>query len=120
MYVTLNLALFFEASQVSNHNYHILEGIMCLFYVLNHPTVHNSVAHKLRGTLENTCTAVISRTYFYCSTDCALKLEKGEVDLGIFTAEEAILVSKFDTHEQRVVIGEIRLHGRDEGKNLHV
>jgi len=93
---------------------------MCLFYVLNHPTIHNSMAHKLRGTSENTRIAVISRTYFYFSTDCALKMERGEVDLGIFKAEEVILVSKFDTHEQRVVIGEIRSNERDQGKNLHV
>ena len=93
---------------------------MCLFYVLIHPTIHHSMAHKLRGTSKNTRIAVISRTHFYFSTDCALKMERGEVDLGIFTAEEVILVSKFDTHEQRVVIGEIRSNERLEGKNLHV
>uniref|UniRef100_A0A1V1FVP3 Transferrin n=1 Tax=Reticulitermes speratus TaxID=60591 RepID=A0A1V1FVP3_9NEOP len=42
------------------------------------------------------------------ATDCALKLERGEADFGIFTAEEAILMSKFDTQEQRVVFAEIR------------
>jgi len=47
-------------------------------------------------------------------------MERGEVDLGIFTAEEVILLSKFDTHEQLVVIGEIRSNDRLEGKNLHV
>jgi hypothetical protein len=47
-------------------------------------------------------------------------MERDEVDLGIFTAEEAILMSKFDTHEQRVVIGEIRLYEREKGKNLHI
>lgn len=78
------------------------------------------MAHKLWGTFENTWIAVISRTYFYFSTDCALKMERGEADLAIFTAEEVILVSKFDTHEKRVVIGEIRSNERDEGKNLHV
>jgi len=78
------------------------------------------MAHKLRGTSENTRIAVISRTYFYFSTDCALKMERGEVDLGIFTAEEVILVSKFDTLEQRIVIGEIRPDERQEGKKLHV
>jgi len=93
---------------------------MCFFYVLNHPTIHNSIAHKLRGTSRNTRIAVISRNYFYFSTDCAFKMERGEVDLGIFTAEEVILVSKFDTHEQLVVIGEIRSNDRLEGKNLHV
>jgi len=46
-------------------------------------------------------------------TDCAFKMERGEVDLGIFTAEEVILLSKFDTHEKRVVIGEIRADERD-------
>jgi hypothetical protein len=35
-------------------------------------------------------------------------LERGEADFGIFTAEEAILMSKFDTQEQRVVFAEIR------------
>jgi len=64
--------------------------------------------------------AVVSRTYFYFSTDCALKMERGEADLGVFTAEEVILVSKFDTHEQRVVIGEIRPSLEGEGKNIHV
>jgi hypothetical protein len=98
----------------------MLEGIMCLLYVINHPTIYNSIAHKLRGTFENTRIVVISRTYFYFSTDCALKMERGEADLGIFTAEEVILVSKFDTYEQRVVIGEIRLDERYEGKNPHV
>jgi len=47
-------------------------------------------------------------------------MERGEVDLGIFTAEEVILVSKFDTLEQRIVIGEIRPDERQEGKKLHV
>ncbi|XP_023702875.1 transferrin isoform X2 [Cryptotermes secundus] len=42
------------------------------------------------------------------NTDCALKLERGEADFGIFTAEEAILASKFDTKQQLVVIGDIR------------
>ena len=98
----------------------MLEGIVCLFYVLNHPTTHNSMAHELRGTSKNTRVAVISRTYFYFSIDCALKMERGEADLGIFTAEEVILVSKFDTYEQRVVIGEFRSPDRYEGKNLHV
>lgn len=42
------------------------------------------------------------------NSDCALKLERGEADFGIFTAEEAILTSKFDIQQQRVVIGEIR------------
>jgi hypothetical protein len=46
-------------------------------------------------------------------------MERGEADLGIFTAEEVILVSKFDNHEQRVVVGEIRLNERENGKNLH-
>jgi len=46
-------------------------------------------------------------------------MERGEVDLGIFTAEEVILLSKFDTHEKRVVIGEIRADERDNGENLH-
>jgi len=78
------------------------------------------MAHMLRKTPKNTPIAVISRTYFYFSTDCALKMERGEVDLGIFTAEEVILVSKFDTHEQRVVIGEIRSTEARKGKNLHV
>lgn len=78
------------------------------------------MAHKLRGTSESIQIAIISRTYFYFSTDCALKMERGEADLGVFTAEEVILVSKFDNHEQRVVIGEIRPNEGSEGKNLHV
>jgi hypothetical protein len=78
------------------------------------------MAHKLRRTSENTRIAFIPRTYFYFSSDCALKMERGEADLGVFSAEEVILVSKFDTHEQRVVIGEIRLNERYNGKNLHV
>ncbi|KAJ4426200.1 hypothetical protein ANN_27009, partial [Periplaneta americana] len=47
------------------------------------------------------------------STDCALKLESGEADFGIFTAEEAILTTKFDRQQQRTVIGEIREKDRD-------
>jgi hypothetical protein len=78
------------------------------------------MAHKLRGTSDNMQIAVISRTYFYFSNDCALKMERGEVDLGIFTAEEVILVSKFDNYEQRVVVGEIRSNERANGKILHV
>jgi hypothetical protein len=78
------------------------------------------MAQKLRGTSENNQIAIISRTNIYFSTDCVLKMEKGEVDLGIFTAEEVILVSKFDTHEQLVVVGEIRSIARENGKNLHV
>jgi hypothetical protein len=45
-------------------------------------------------------------------------LERGEADLGIFTAEEAILASKFDIKEQRVVIGEIRDSKKATGKKL--
>jgi hypothetical protein len=45
-------------------------------------------------------------------------LERGEADFGIFTAEEAILASKFDIKQQRVVIGEIRDAKRPTGKKL--
>jgi hypothetical protein len=62
----------------------------------------------------------MNRNYLYFRTDCALKLESGEADFGIFTAEEAILISKFDTKEQRVVIAEIRESRRESGKILHV
>jgi hypothetical protein len=44
--------------------------------------------------------AVILRNYTVFSTDCALKLDRGEADFEIFTAEEAILVSKFDIQQE--------------------
>ncbi|KAJ9575280.1 hypothetical protein L9F63_025763 [Diploptera punctata] len=50
------------------------------------------------------------------STDCALKLQKGEADFGIFTAEEAILMSKFDQLQERKVVAEIRNTERETAK----
>jgi hypothetical protein len=45
-------------------------------------------------------------------------LEKSEADFGIFTAEEAILTSKFDIKQQRIVIAEIREDKRETSKKL--
>jgi hypothetical protein len=46
-------------------------------------------------------------------------MDRGEADFGKFTAEEAILVSKFDIQQQRVVAAEIREDTPKTGKKRH-
>nr|CAD7599118.1 unnamed protein product [Timema genevievae] len=38
------------------------------------------------------------------SVECALKLQSGEVDVGVFTAEEALLASKFIDNSTKVIL----------------
>lgn len=74
---------------------------------------------QLRHHRKITKKIIILRHCTAFSTDCALKLERDEADFGIFTAEEAILASKFDTKQQLVVIGDIRDSKEDKnGKKL--
>ncbi|KAJ9583784.1 hypothetical protein L9F63_021874 [Diploptera punctata] len=62
------------------------------------------------------CSRFVSLQSHLASTDCALKLQKREADFGIFTAEEAILMSKFDQLQERKVVAEIRNTERETAK----
>lgn len=48
--------------------------------------------------------------------DCALKLVSGEVDFGVFNAEEALVASRF-INEDVSVIGEVRHRARLTGES---